>query len=263
LARFCPGIALCRIDTQPGLTDDDAHRSAPPAQAAGRSGGRYSAGVTVELRFRRPDLVVPDPYALVFKFFSKDASSVGPYAYDSYIAGGNSPANRIVLDDVVAINRTMRARSSHTRWMAVIERGDLPELASVDPGWDAFLTPDDEWEQAEVLGRIASLVDAILGPGVGVSVATKALHIKRPALIPICDSYVLQLMGIPGITGASAAALIQHLRDTREELLPVLDDLQARLRAVGIDRSLVRIMDVLIWGSHPDTWLYRAGSASG
>jgi hypothetical protein len=82
---------------------------------------------------------------------------------------------------------------------------------------------------------------------------------RRPALIPICDSYVLQLMGIPGNTGGSAAALIQHLRDSREELLPVLDDIQARLRAVGIDRTVVRIMDILVWGSRPDTWLHRAG----
>jgi hypothetical protein len=40
---------------------------------------------------------------------------------------------------------------------------------------------------------------------------------------------------------------------------PVLNDIQARLRAVGIDRTLVRIMDVFVWGSHPDTWLQRAG----
>jgi hypothetical protein len=228
------------------------------AERLGR-GGRYPAAVTAELRIRRPDLVVADPYARALKFFSEDASSVGPLAYDPYIAGGGSPPNRIVLEDVVAINRTMRARSSHSRWEPVIERGELPELAAVDPKWDGFMTSDDEWERSEILLRITSLIDAILGRGVGVSVATKVLHIKRPALIPICDSYVLQLMGIPGITGASAAALIQHLRDSREELLPVLNEIQARLRAVGIDRTLVRIMDVLIWGSHPDTWLYRAG----
>jgi hypothetical protein len=141
----------------------------------------------------------------------------------------------------------------------VIDRGDLAELAAVDRAWDAFLTPDDEWERSGVLLRVTALIDAILGRGVGVSVATKVLHIKRPALIPICDSYVLQLMGIPGNRGASAASLIQHLRDSREELLPVLNDIQARLRAVGIDRTLVRIMDVLVWRSHPDTWLHRAG----
>ncbi len=206
-----------------------------------------------ELRIRRPDLVVPDPYARVLRFFSEDASSIGPLSYDSYIASGTSPPNRIVLEDVVAINRTMRARSPHKHWTSLIERGDLPEFAAVDPTWDTFLTVDDEWDRYEVLLRVTSLIDAVLGRGIGVSVATKALHIKRPALIPICDSYVLQLMGIPGASGASVAALIQHLRDGRDELLPVLSDMQARLAAAGIHRKLVRISDVLIWGSHPDT----------
>jgi hypothetical protein len=77
-----------------------------------------------ELRIRRPDLVVPDAYARAFKFFSEDASSIGPLAYDQYIAAGASPPNRIVVEDVVAINCSMRARSSHTRWTHVIDRGD-------------------------------------------------------------------------------------------------------------------------------------------
>jgi uncharacterized protein DUF6308 len=204
-------------------------------------------------------LVVPNPYELALRFFSEDQSSVGPAAYDVYISSRESPANRIVVQDVVAINRTMRARSSHTHWMPVIARGDLPELVAVDPAWDAFLTPDGEWAQSQVLQRVTSLVDSILGRGLGVSVATKILHIKRPALIPICDSYVLQLMGIPGGTGVSTAALIQHLRESRSELLPTLTDIQSRLQAVGIERTLMRIMDVLVWGSHPDTWLSRAG----
>jgi hypothetical protein len=88
-----------------------------------RLGGSYPAAVMAELRIRRPDLVVPDAYARAFKF-SEDASSIGPLAYDQYIAGGASPPNRILVEDVVAINRSMRARSSHTRWTHVIDRGD-------------------------------------------------------------------------------------------------------------------------------------------
>lgn len=215
--------------------------------------------MATELRIRRPDLVIADPYTLALKFFLEDPSSVGPLAYDRYIASGKSPANRIVLEDVVSINRTMRARSAHTRWAALIESGDLPELAAVDPGWDSFLTADDEWDGNDVPERVASLVEAVLCRGIGVSVATKILHIKRPAVVPICDSYVLQLMGIPERGGASVAAMIQHLRESRAGLLATLSDIQRRLSQAGIDRTLVRITDVLIWGSHPDTWLSRAG----
>jgi hypothetical protein len=59
-----------------------------------------------------------------------------------------------------------------------------------------------------------------LSRGIGISRATKVLHIKRPRLVPVCDSYVLRLMGIPGDTGASAVALIEHLRSLRAETSP-------------------------------------------
>lgn len=54
-----------------------------------------------------------------------------------------------------------------------------------------------------------------------------------------------------------SVALIEHLRSQRGELLPHLQDLHMRLQKVGHERTLVRIMDALIWGSHPDTWLQR------
>jgi hypothetical protein len=80
---------------------------------------------------------------------------------------------------------------------------------------------------------------------------------KRPRLIPICDSYVLKLMAIPGNDGASGVALIQHLRTLRSVLLPTLRDLRGRLRKRGFDPTLVRITDGVIWGSYPDTWVQR------
>jgi hypothetical protein len=64
-------------------------------------------------------------------------------------------------------------------------------------------------------------------------------------------------MGIPGGGPASAVALIEHLRGIRGDLLPTLLDFQKRLRQPGLDRTLVRIADGLMWGSYPDTWLNR------
>lgn len=62
-----------------------------------------------------------------------------------------------------------------------------------------------------------------------------------------------------------SVALIEHLRSQRGELLPHLQDLHMRLQKVGHERTLVRIMDALIWGSHPDTSLqrHRAPQSSG
>ena len=212
------------------------------------------------LRIRRPELLVENPLDLVLRFFSEDPSSAGPNSYDAYIGAGSSPANRIVLDDVKAINATMRARSPHADWSAIISREKLSELTALDQKWDLFLTAESAWKTGNVPTKLAALFDALLSRGIGISRATKVLHIKRPRLIPVCDSYVLRLMGIPGDTGASAVALIEHLRSLRAELRPVLVDLQRELRKRGYERTLVRIADALVWSSYPDTWLGRAGN---
>ncbi len=92
-----------------------------------------------ELRLRRPDLVVDDPLNLVVRFFAEDPSSVGSKSYDAYTAGA-SALNRVVDEDIVAINRTMSARSSHKDSADLIDRGDMAELAAVERDWDLFLT---------------------------------------------------------------------------------------------------------------------------
>jgi hypothetical protein len=79
-------------------------------------------------------------------------------------------------------------------------------------------------------------------------------HIKRPALIPVCDAFVLRLLGIPGESAASGVAATVHLREEGRRNLETLEGLQARLvDELGVSRTLVRIADALIWGSHPDT----------
>jgi hypothetical protein len=62
-------------------------------------------------------------------------------------------------------------------------------------------------------------------------------------------------MGMPGEDGTSATALVEHLRNLRNELLPTLVDLRERLLERGYDRTLLRIADALIWRSYPDTRL--------
>ncbi|MGA8208506.1 MAG: DUF6308 family protein, partial [Candidatus Dormiibacterota bacterium] len=191
--------------------------------------GSASPEANRQLRLRRPDLVLADPYQRVLDFFSSDASSRGPGSYDQYVLEGLSPPNRIVVEDIEAINRTMRARAPHGDWKGVFTKQELPELVAVSPDWDLFLMPDEIWREERVPERLAALFSAVLGKGIGISRATKVLHIKRPALVPVCDAYVLELMGIPGSTGDSAVSLIHHLRDLRADLNTELLDLQRLL----------------------------------
>jgi hypothetical protein len=193
----------------------------------------------------------------VERFFTRDRSSAGARSYDAYVIGGASPPNRVIEADVSAINVTMGARSPHTDWNTLIKRGELPQLRALRRDLDLFQTPDIVWARERVPNRLAALFEAVIGKGIGIARATKVLHIKRPSLIPVCDSYVLSLMGIPNVGAGSGVALVEHFRSVRTDLLPTLVACQVRLKQLGLDRTLVRIVDSLIWSAYPDTWLKR------
>jgi hypothetical protein len=78
-------------------------------------------------------------------------------------------------------------------------------------------------------------------------VATKVLHIKRPRLIPVCDSYVARTMGVEFLGSADLLQLVLHLRKQGQANLEALHEIQVRLGEIGIERTLVRILDALLW----------------
>ena len=99
----------------------------------------------------------------------------------------------------------------------------------------------------------------MVGDHRGLSVATKLLHLKRPALVPILDSLVVDQLGGRGKDGAS---LIEHVRREGQQNLAALQRIQRELATLAggdgmpIDRTLVRILDVLLWATHPASALY-------
>ncbi len=209
------------------------------------------------LRIRRADVVVESPRETAVRFFTEDRSSTGSRSYDAYVMSGGSPAHRITAQDVLAINTTMGARSPRSDWARLIKRGDLPQLEAISRDIDLFQASDKLWIDEQVSAKLEKLFKIVIGRGIGIARATKMLHIKRPMLIPVCDSYVLKLMGIPDVGAESGVAPVEHLRAIRKDLLPTLHSLQNRLREMGCDRTLVRILDSLLWSGYPDTWLKR------
>jgi hypothetical protein len=99
---------------------------------------------------------------------------------------------------------------------------------------------------------------ATIGQGRGPSVATKILHLKRPNLFPVLDDFVAVMLGINMPNSAPAvrrielaSTLMAHMRQQGRANLPALKAVQRCLRAQGIDRPLVRILDAIVWFSHP------------
>jgi hypothetical protein len=92
--------------------------------------------------------------------------------------------------------------------------------------------------------------------GVGYSKMTKALHPKRPALIPMLDSVVQRYLaadrsGPPPAEsfGESATELVRSYKRDLDRNRMALRELRRRLASRGYRLTEVRILDVLIWSA--------------
>jgi hypothetical protein len=88
--------------------------------------------------------------------------------------------------------------------------------------------------------------------GVGFSKMTKALHPKRPALIPMLDSVVQRYLtdddpGAQSSFGERAVALVRGYKRDLDHNRRALRVVRRELAGRGHDLSEVRILDLLIW----------------
>jgi hypothetical protein len=215
--------------------------------------------IRIATMHKRVDIVIQNAEILAEAFFTIDWSSVHPQSYDTWVLSGRSPANRIIADDITAINRTMGARSKVEAWAELTNMSDdIPELAVLDRSWDLFTMSDQAWSAYACRDAICRLLERILGPWRSLSVTTKVLHAKRPRLIPVLDSYVVQVLGGSEASARVGADLIAHLREQGRVNLSTLGAIQERLADAGIQRTAVRIMDALLWSAHPGAWGSKA-----
>jgi hypothetical protein len=144
------------------------------------------------------------------------------------------------------------ARISAAEIAAILERRSEVEraLGQLDP--DASLmdaTSSIPW------APLTRLFDAFADiHGVGFSKMTKALHRKRPALIPMLDSVVQEYLArdLPR-TGSSASfgergtALVRSYKQDLDRNRSALHEVQRALAGRGYQLTEVRILDLLIW----------------
>ena len=90
--------------------------------------------------------------------------------------------------------------------------------------------------------------------GVGFSKMTKALHRKRPALIPILDTFVQAYLAkddpaalSSGSFGERAIALVRSYKQELDRNRSVLRELRQELAGRSYRLTEVRILDILIW----------------
>jgi Family of unknown function (DUF6308) len=88
--------------------------------------------------------------------------------------------------------------------------------------------------------------------GVGFSKMTKALHPKRPALIPMLDSVVQAYLGVEDLPDGFAERAIELVHCYKQDVdrnRLALQELRRELAQRGYDLTEVRILDILIWSA--------------
>ena len=90
--------------------------------------------------------------------------------------------------------------------------------------------------------------------GIGFSKMTKALHPKRPALIPLLDSVVQAYLAAadePASFGERATTLVRSYKDDLDRNLAALRQVRRGLVGRGYQAlTEVRVLDVLIWSAY-------------
>jgi hypothetical protein len=172
-------------------------------------------------------------------------------AQSSYEAGRSARPASFDESDLRLANRG-GARIAATEIAAILERRDQIERALRKIHRDASLadaTSSIPWLP------LRRLFDAFADiRGIGFSKMTKALHRKRPALIPMLDSVVQAYLtgDDPGrhssaTFGERATALVRSYKRDLDRNRTVLHEIQRELTRRGNRVTEVRILDLLIW----------------
>jgi hypothetical protein len=172
-------------------------------------------------------------------------------AYSRYEAYGSSRAASFDESDLRLANRG-GARISAAEIAAILERrGEIERaLRRIHP--DASLadaTSSIPWIPLTLLFNAFADIR-----GIGFSKMTKALHRKRPALIPMLDSVVQTYltrddpgMRSAGSFGERATALVRSYKGDLDRNRSVLREIQRELASREYRLTEVRILDLLIW----------------
>jgi Family of unknown function (DUF6308) len=190
----------------------------------------------------RGGVEVENPLGLTLEFLE---------AHSGHETYGPSQAMSFDERDLRAANRG-GARISAAEIAAIVERRGEIERALRRIRADASLagaTSSIPWRS------LMLLFDAFADiRGVGFSKMTKALHRKRPALIPMLDSVVQTYLTTedpgtrsPGSFGERATALVRSYKRDLDGNHLALRDLQRELASRNYRLTEVRILDLLIW----------------
>jgi uncharacterized protein DUF6308 len=188
----------------------------------------------------RNNVRIDDPLKAVLGFLE------GQWCFD---AGDPSRPASFDESDLRLANRA-GARISAAEIAAILERRCVIELALAGIAPHASLAAEQNEVQWTTLTQLFDAFADIRG--VGFSKMTKALHPKRPALIPMLDSVVQAYLqdddlGAQAQFGERALALVRGYKRDLDRNSAAMRAVRQELATLGFGLTAVRILDLLIW----------------
>jgi hypothetical protein len=187
----------------------------------------------------RNGVVIADPLGIVLGFVV------------THPEFGPSDLSRQALFGEPDLRRANRdgARISAAQIAAIVERRRAIEQALGEIAPQASLTEPASSVPWPPLGQLFGAFADIRG--VGFSKMTKALHRKRPALIPMLDSIVQKYLedddpGAPATFGERALALVRGYKRDLDANLAGVQGVRREIAARGYEITEVRVLDLLI-----------------
>ena len=201
------------------------------------SSRRSSAGLVLRTG------VVDEPEAVVLEFLE---------AYPGFDARSATRPTAFAEADLRWANRS-GARIAATEIAAILDRRVAIERALRAIAANASLAGPVDAVPWFPLGRLFDAFAEIRG--VGFSKMTKALHPKRPALVPMLDSVVHEYLkdDDPGSAtpfGERGLALVRGYKRDLDDNRATLGEVRRQLAHRGHELTEVRILDVVIWSTN-------------
>lgn len=147
-----------------------------------------------------------------------------------------------ITDEDRRIANQIAARMSAKVWAQITSQS----IAKIGD-WDLLNMSDFKWQNRKEV--IYQVLDVLVGhPGIGVARLTKALHRKRPKLIPVCDNVVLNALGVCASNKADRIIIcMDRLRIVGRKQLSRLQELRTLSKQRGSEMTELRILELLYW----------------
>ena len=186
------------------------------------------------------DIVIKDCQKKLAEFCKKDAS------YRRYDLEKVEENNELTREDIQLGNR-MVARMGPLIIQSVVGRTKMinSALKRIVPGTSIS-------DKSVPWSAIEQLFSATLGSEIGPARATKILHKKRPALIPILDSVVLSYCKAACSDDlrreGEASKMTAYIKVIKIDVDNNLDVLENIIQVTALKLTPVRAFDILLWG---------------